>query len=83
MKDGLALIHKIWSDLKEKECCRMVVNVERVNWRNGNKIGIRSSWIKKERRRRDPRWQVGHRRRPLELREPGTVLRHWRHPWLR
>jgi hypothetical protein len=29
MKDGLALIHKIWSDLKEKECCRRVVNAER------------------------------------------------------
>jgi hypothetical protein len=46
MKDGLALMHKIWSDLKEKECCRRVVNVEKGKWRNGNKIGIRSSWIK-------------------------------------
>jgi hypothetical protein len=46
MKDGLALIHKICSDLKEKECCKRVVNVERGKWRNGNKIGIRSSWIK-------------------------------------
>jgi hypothetical protein len=83
MKDGLALIHKIWSDLKEKECCRMVVNVERGNCRNGNKIGIRSSWTKKERKRRDPRWQVGHSHRPPEQREPGTLLRCWRHPWLR
>jgi hypothetical protein len=28
MKNGLELIHKIWSDLKEKECCKRVVNVE-------------------------------------------------------
>jgi hypothetical protein len=28
MKDGLALIHKLWNDIKEKECCRRVVNVE-------------------------------------------------------
>jgi hypothetical protein len=46
MKDGLALIHKIWSDLKEKECCKRVVNVERRKWRMENKIEIRSSWIK-------------------------------------
>jgi hypothetical protein len=46
MKDGLTLIHKIWSDLKEKECCRRVVNVEREKWRNGNKIEMRSSWMK-------------------------------------
>jgi hypothetical protein len=46
MKDILALIHKIWSDLKEKECCRRVVNVERKKWRNGNKIAMRSSWMK-------------------------------------
>jgi hypothetical protein len=45
MKDGLAMIHKSWSDLKEKECCRRLVNVERERqkWRNGNKIGMRSS----------------------------------------
>jgi hypothetical protein len=43
MKDGVALIHKIWSDLKEKECCRRVVNIERRKWRNRNKIGMRSS----------------------------------------
>jgi hypothetical protein len=49
MKGGFALIHKIWSDLKEKECCRSVVNVKRGKWRNVNKIGIRSSWIKKKR----------------------------------
>jgi hypothetical protein len=29
MKDGFILIHKIWSEFREKECCRMVVNVER------------------------------------------------------
>jgi hypothetical protein len=29
MKSGLVLMQKIWSDLKEKECCRRVVNVER------------------------------------------------------
>jgi hypothetical protein len=46
MNDGLALIHKIWSDLKEKECYGRVVNAERGKWRNGNKIGMRSSWIK-------------------------------------
>jgi hypothetical protein len=46
MKDGLALIHKIWSDLKEKECCRRALNVERGKWKNGNKIGMRSSWMK-------------------------------------
>jgi hypothetical protein len=46
MKNGLALIHKIWSELKEKECCTRVVNVERRKWRNGNKIGMRSSWMK-------------------------------------
>jgi hypothetical protein len=46
MKDGLELIHKIWSDLKEKECCKRVANVEREKWRNGNKIGMRSSWMK-------------------------------------
>jgi hypothetical protein len=45
MKDGLALIHEIWSDLKEKKCCRKVVNVERGKWRNG-KIEMRSSWMK-------------------------------------
>jgi hypothetical protein len=43
MKGGLALIHKIWSDLKEKEYCRRIVNVERGKWRNKNKIGMRSS----------------------------------------
>jgi hypothetical protein len=48
MKDGLALIHKIWSDLKEKECHKRVVIVERGKWKNGNKVGIRSSWIKKK-----------------------------------
>jgi hypothetical protein len=36
MKDELTLIHKIWSDLKEKKCCRRIVNVEREKWRNGN-----------------------------------------------
>jgi hypothetical protein len=46
MKDGLALIHKIWSDLEEKESCRRVVNVKRGKWRYGNKIGMRSSWMK-------------------------------------
>jgi hypothetical protein len=35
MKYELALIHNIWSDLKEKECCKMIVNVERGKWRNG------------------------------------------------
>jgi hypothetical protein len=29
MKDGVALIQKIWSDLREKECYRRIVNVER------------------------------------------------------
>jgi hypothetical protein len=43
MTDGLALIHKIWPNLKEKECCRRVVNVERRKWRNENKIGMKSS----------------------------------------
>jgi hypothetical protein len=43
MKDELTLIHKIWSDLKEKEFCRTVVNVERGKWRNKNKIGMQSS----------------------------------------
>jgi hypothetical protein len=47
MKNGLALIHKIWSDLKEKEYCRSVVNIEKGKWRNGNKIEIRSSWMKR------------------------------------
>jgi hypothetical protein len=46
MKDGLALTHKIWYDLKEKECCRRVVNEEKGKWRNGNKIGMRTSWMK-------------------------------------
>jgi hypothetical protein len=46
MKDGPALICEIWSDLKEKECCRKVVNVERGKWRNEIKIGMRSSWMK-------------------------------------
>jgi hypothetical protein len=46
MKDGLALIHKIWSDLKEKECWRRAVNVKREKWGNGNKTGMRSSWMK-------------------------------------
>jgi hypothetical protein len=46
MKDELALIHKIWSNLKEKECCRRVVNVKREKCRNGNEIGMRSSWMK-------------------------------------
>jgi hypothetical protein len=53
MKDGFALIHKIWSDLKEKECCRRVVNVERGKWINGSKIGMISSWIKWEGRERE------------------------------
>jgi hypothetical protein len=43
MRDGLGLIHKIFPDLEEKEYCRRVVNVERGKWRNGNKIGMRSS----------------------------------------
>jgi hypothetical protein len=43
MKNELALIHKIWSDLKEKESHRRVVNVVRGKWRNGNKIGMRFS----------------------------------------
>jgi hypothetical protein len=59
MKDGLELIHKIWSDLKEKECCRRVVNVKRGKWRNGNKIRISSSQMK---------WGVG-RKRQREIRE--------------
>jgi hypothetical protein len=46
MKDGLALMHKIWSDLKEKEFFRRVVNVDKAKRRNGNKIGMRSSWMK-------------------------------------
>jgi hypothetical protein len=46
MKEGFTPIHKIWLDLKEKECCRRLVNVEREKWRNENKIGMRSSWIK-------------------------------------
>jgi hypothetical protein len=46
MKDELALIHKVWSDLKEKECCKRVVNVERGKWRDGNKMEIRFSWMK-------------------------------------
>jgi hypothetical protein len=46
MKDGLALIHQIWPDLKEKEYCRRAVNVERGKWRNGNKIGMRTSRMK-------------------------------------
>jgi hypothetical protein len=46
MEDGLALMHKIWSDLKEKECSRRIVKVDRGRWRNGNKIGMRSSSIK-------------------------------------
>jgi hypothetical protein len=29
MKDGLAVMYKIWSDLKEKTCYGRVVNVER------------------------------------------------------
>jgi hypothetical protein len=45
MKDGLPLIHKIWSDLREKEFCRRFVNVEREKWRIGNKTGMRSSWM--------------------------------------
>jgi hypothetical protein len=53
MKDGLPLTHKIWSDLKEKECRRRVVNVEKEKWRNENKIGMRSSWMKRERERRE------------------------------
>jgi hypothetical protein len=43
MKDELALMHKIWSDLKAKESCRRLVNVERGKWRNENKIGMKSS----------------------------------------
>jgi hypothetical protein len=39
MKDRLALIHKIWSDLKEKECCRRVVNVERGSGGMKTKLG--------------------------------------------
>jgi hypothetical protein len=39
MKDGFALIHKIWSDLKEKECCRRVVNVEGGNGEMETKLG--------------------------------------------
>jgi hypothetical protein len=46
MKDGLTLIHNICSDLKEKECCRRLVNVGREKWRNENKIGMRASWMK-------------------------------------
>jgi hypothetical protein len=52
MKDGLALIHKIWSDLKGNEYFRRVVNVEREKWRNENKIWMRSSWIKKKREKK-------------------------------
>jgi hypothetical protein len=34
MKDELTLIHKIWFDLKEKECCKRILNVEewKQNW---------------------------------------------------
>jgi hypothetical protein len=66
MKDGLALIHKIWSNLKEKECCRRVVNVERGKWRNVNKIGIRSSWMR-ERKEREKR-EGGEREREVRKR---------------
>jgi hypothetical protein len=52
MKDGLALIHKVWCDLRDKEYCKRVVNVERGKWRNGNKIGIKPSWIKKKRKKK-------------------------------
>jgi hypothetical protein len=31
-------MHKLWADLKEKECCERVVDVEKGKWRNGNKI---------------------------------------------
>jgi hypothetical protein len=52
MKDGLALISKIWSDLKEKECCKRVVNEEgkMEEWKqNWDKVFI---WIKKKRKRK-------------------------------
>jgi hypothetical protein len=42
MKEGLALIHKIWSDLKEKEYCKC----REGEMENGNKIGMGSSWMK-------------------------------------
>jgi hypothetical protein len=29
-------MHKIWSDLKEEDCFRRIVNVKREKWRNGN-----------------------------------------------
>jgi hypothetical protein len=57
-------MHKIWSDFKEKNCCRRVVKVERGKWRNENKIWVRSSWIKrKEREKRRERRKREERKR--------------------
>jgi hypothetical protein len=52
MKDGLTLIYKIWSDLKEKECCRRVVNVEREmeKWKQ-NWDEVFMDEVKRERKR--------------------------------
>jgi hypothetical protein len=62
MKDGLALIYKIWSDLKEKDCCRRAVNIERGKWGNGNKIAMRPSWMKQGEREKE-REERGERER--------------------
>jgi hypothetical protein len=40
MKEGLALMHKIRSDLKEKECCKRIVNIERGNGGMETKLGL-------------------------------------------
>jgi hypothetical protein len=47
MKDGLALIHKIWSDLKENECCRRVVNEREGERERGEKKGRKRTNVMK------------------------------------
>jgi hypothetical protein len=38
---------------------------------------------RKTKHRDNQKWQLGHTNSLGELHESGTLLRYWRHPWLR
>jgi hypothetical protein len=59
MKDGLALIHKIWSDLKEKECCECRER-EMEKWKQ-NWDEVFMDEVRRERRERRERGERGKR----------------------
>jgi hypothetical protein len=55
-------------------------------WRQIHRVILRvlkTSFAPKYSPGEDPKWRLGHRCRLCELQEWGTLLRCWRHAWLR